>query len=92
MLFRSHKPAGYVSATEDRYDRTVMELIPEMENSYTNAYGNHATAPSDRCGIDCKATDCMYNEQCKCEAGKVSVEGSCACHKDGTECATFQCR
>ena len=25
----SHKPAGYVSATEDRYDRTVMELIPE---------------------------------------------------------------
>ena len=24
-----HKPAGYVSATEDRYDRTVMELIPE---------------------------------------------------------------
>jgi len=35
-----------------------------MENSYTNAYGNHATAPSDRC----------------------------ACHKDGTECATFQCR
>ena len=39
-----------------------------------------------------KATDCMYNEQCKCEAGKVSVEGSCACHKDGTECATFQCR
>ena len=30
-----------------------------MENSYTNAYGNHATAPSDRCGIDCKATDCM---------------------------------
>ena len=63
-----------------------------MENSYTNAYGNHATAPSDRGGIDCKATDCMYNEQCKCEAGKVSVEGSCACHKDGTECATFQCR
>ena len=29
----------------------------------------------------------------KCrKAGKVSVEGSCACHKDGTECATFQCR
>ena len=26
-----HKPAGYVSATEDRYDRTVMELIPRQE-------------------------------------------------------------
>lgn len=63
-----------------------------MENSYANVYGNHAGTPSDKCGINCKATDCMYNEQCKCEAGKVSVEGSCACHKDGTECATFQCK
>ena len=29
MYYILHKPAGYVSATEDRYDRTVMELIPE---------------------------------------------------------------
>ena len=63
-----------------------------MENSYVNAYGNHAETPSDRCGIDCKATDCMYNKECRCVAGKVSVEGSCACQKDGTECATFECR
>ena len=24
--------------------------------------------------------------------GKISVEGSDACHCEGTECATFQCR
>ena len=29
VYYLLHKPAGYVSATEDRYDRTVMELIPE---------------------------------------------------------------
>ena len=29
VYYLLHKPAGYVSATEDRHDRTVMELIPE---------------------------------------------------------------
>lgn len=28
VYYLLHKPAGYVSATEDRRDRTVMELIP----------------------------------------------------------------
>lgn len=36
--------------------------------------------------------ECMYNEDCQCHAGKISVEGSDACHCEGTECATFQCR
>ena len=39
----------------------------------------------------CKAVDCMYNENCNCHAGKISVEGSNACHCEQTECATFQC-
>lgn len=29
VYYLLNKPAGYVSATEDRYDRTVMELITE---------------------------------------------------------------
>lgn len=49
-------------------------------------------SPSDLCAVDCKATECMYNEDCQCHAGKISVEGSDACHCEGTECATFQCR
>ena len=27
--FMLHKPAGYVTATEDRHDKTIMELLPE---------------------------------------------------------------
>ena len=46
---------------------------------------------SDLTKIDCKATECMYNEHCACHAGKISVEGSNACDCDGTECATFTC-
>ena len=61
------------------------------EGSYMNAAVSDRS-PSDLCSVDCKATECMYNEDCQCHAGKISVEGSDACHCEGTECATFQCR
>ena len=61
------------------------------EGSYMNAAVSDRS-PSDLCSFDCKATECMYNEDCQCHAGKISVEGSDACHCEGTECATFQCR
>ena len=60
------------------------------EGSYGNSMNSMHEA-SDRSAIDCKATNCMYNEQCKCHAGKISVEGGSARTADGTECATFQC-
>lgn len=47
---------------------------------------------SDRSCIDCKAEDCMYNCECECHAGKISVEGSNACDCKETECATFKCK
>lgn len=46
---------------------------------------------SDCSDVDCQAKDCRYNEECKCHAGKISVEGGDACHSSGTECATFDC-
>ncbi|WP_251390250.1 DUF1540 domain-containing protein [Mediterraneibacter agrestimuris] len=55
---------------------------------YTDVTGT----ASDLSNIDCKATDCMYNEKCECHAGKISVEGSNACHCGETECATFECK
>lgn len=55
------------------------------EGSYSNALGE-ATATSQ---IDCKAIDCMYNNDCRCHAGKINVEGNHACTAKETECATF---
>ncbi|RGT71670.1 DUF1540 domain-containing protein [Mediterraneibacter massiliensis] len=57
-----------------------------------DSYTNSMKAPSDCACVDCKATECMYNESCQCHAGKISVEGSNACQCEGTECATFSCR
>ena len=60
------------------------------EGSYSNVMDS-VKAVSDCSDVDCKAKECMYNDDCKCHAGKISVEGSDACHCSGTECATFQC-
>lgn len=53
------------------------------------SYGNIAGEASATSNIDCKATECQYNENCICHAGKISVEGSNACQCEQTECATF---
>ena len=61
------------------------------EGAYSNSMSNFAGQASDRSDIDCKATNCMYNEHFACHAGKISVEGGNAIQAEGTECATFQC-
>ena len=49
----------------------------------------HASAVID---IDCKATSCMYNERCKCTAGKVGISGASACEAQETECSSYRKR
>lgn len=55
------------------------------------SYMNTMKAASDCASVDCKASQCMYNEDCRCNAGKISVEGGSAKDSSGTECATFKC-
>ncbi|PWJ50779.1 protein of unknown function [Faecalicatena contorta] len=59
-------------------------------NGYSNSHGDITGRASDRSGIDCKAVECMYNNNYACHAGKISVEGSNAKQSEGTECATFK--
>ena len=40
-------------------------------DAYSDMEGKEASAKSS---VDCKATDCMYNKECQCHAGKISVE------------------
>ncbi len=75
---------GGDSATTAR-ETLCASFVERKGDEYSNVTG----AASPTSDIDCKATKCMYNEQCKCHAGKISVEGSSACQNDETECATF---
>lgn len=52
---------------------------------------NAVKEASDRSSIKCHAIDCDYNEQRRCHAGKISIEGNGACRNEETACATFIC-
>lgn len=60
-----------------------------FEERKSGTYSNVTGEASHTSKIDCKAVECMYNNNCECHAGKISVEGSQANVSDETECATF---
>ena len=71
-----------------RADETCCDSFEERTgDTYSNVNGQ-ASATSN---IRCEATECRYNQSCKCHAGKISVEGGDACQCKETECATFCC-
>ena len=71
-----------------RSDETCCDSFKERTaDSYSNVTGE----ASPKSELDCKAVECMYNKDCCCHAGKISVEGSSACKCEQTECATFSC-
>ena len=59
------------------------------EGSYMNYSGQQMA--SDCASVDCRAKECMYNENCQCHAGRISVEGGDARQSSATECATCKC-
>ena len=63
--------------------------MARTSNKASDSIAENAASPLT--DIDCKAVECMYNEQCRCRAGRISVEGSQATDAQGTECATFEC-
>lgn len=72
---------------------SFQERKESMSNGVTGSHGDVTSSNASLTStIDCKAVDCKYNDNCACHAGKVSVEGSQACHCKDTECATFTCK
>lgn len=62
---------------------------PRSDGSSNSAGYGSASAETS---IDCKAQNCAYNNDCKCEAECVCVGCSCddVTGKAGTECCTFR--
>ena len=68
---------------------TCCESFREKGSGTSNSCGH----PSSTIDIDCEAKKCIYNEDCKCQAGHIGVGGSSqACDCKETECASFCCR
>lgn len=56
------------------------------QNRMTNSCG------CEKIDIDCQAHNCTYNEQCKCTAGSIDVDGPGAKSSQQTKCVTFECK
>lgn len=68
-------------------NETCCESFRERNGSATNSVG-HA---DKEISVKCHATNCQFNEDCKCSAKEIGIAGSNACACAETECASFEC-
>jgi hypothetical protein len=50
---------------------------------------------SEGCGcktisVDCEACQCVFNDDERCSADKITINGASACHCDDTRCGSFE--
>ena len=57
-----------------------------------NAFKNLFKTPETSLEVSCEAVSCVYNEDCRCQADKISIGGGKACQCEQTECASFRAR
>ena len=70
-----------------RPNETRCESFKERSGSMTNSVGQ----ASEDTDVKCHATNCDFNENCKCHAEEIGIAGSNACTCGETECASFDC-
>ena len=78
-----HVDGSSASSTEDTCCKSFVE---RKEGAATNST-KEAVKPTD---IACEAVNCMYNEDCRCDAEHIGIAGSDACDCEHTECASFR--
>lgn len=67
---------------------TSCENFRRQEGGLTN----NTQIPQNSLNIVCEAENCIYNNNQKCEANNISIEGSYALSEIQTECGTFESR
>ena len=65
---------------------TSCEIFRRKDGGFTNSI----ETPKSTLNIVCEAENCIYNNNQKCEANNVSIEGSYALSEIQTECGTFE--
>jgi hypothetical protein len=66
---------------------TCCDSFSEDEHASDNAYLNSI---GDDSGVECFATNCIYNENCECVADSINVEGNDADCCTDTFCDTYR--
>lgn len=75
--------------TAEVKDATACGSFKEVSGeSFTNSC-KCSDSPEKKSDIDCAAEKCTYNDNCKCTAGHVQIQGCDATSKTETMCASF---
>lgn len=73
-------------------DATYCGDFREKTDSATSKAKHCDCGPQDRSEVRCEATRCTYNDNCKCHAKEITIEGNGATHESQTECGSFTCK
>lgn len=60
-----------------------------FEERRSDSFTNSFREPSMSVNIHCDAEKCVHNDDCKCTADSIDVNGSNACRCGQTACGTF---
>ena len=72
----------------------LMQLIVAIlkRRLRATAQACHCSAgPEDTLDVSCKAKNCVFNDNSKCHADKITISGNGAKHESQTECGSFEC-
>ena len=72
-------------------DATYCGDFREKLDSATSKTEHCDEGPEKKLEIKCDAVKCIFNDNCKCHAKEISIDGNGATHQSQTECGSFEC-
>lgn len=69
-------------------ESTCCDSFQEKSGAATNC----SHTPNPQVDISCKASNCVHNSNCACNAEHVDIAGYSACDCGETKCSSFCCK
>lgn len=85
---------GEIEVLGDRAHSSTDTACGSFREKGTGGFTNQLSDGGCGCEkiqIDCKAKECTYNDNCRCTASAIDIEGHNACNCHDTKCGTFFC-
>lgn len=72
-------------------DATYCSSFKEKRDEVTSKEYHCEAGPETVLDVKCEAVNCTFNDNAKCHADKITIEGNGARHESQTECGSFRC-
>ena len=72
-------------------DATYCGDFREKKDGFTAKAEHCESGPESTLDVRCDAVKCTFNDNCKCHAKQITIDGNGATHQSQTECGSFRC-